>query len=363
MHTVSHFIFDSRFIFSRRFVFEKGEKPTGVESGKKAPKITSSSKSIDAPDDPENVKLAQKFTSEFAQKLKGNSFSTSYKSGAIEYSYVFTVQDNNTVKIVRLNESEKKEKLAGGFPAPEPTVVTATYARLYANKIFGMNEMDKVLVEARKAPAAVAVSVPKSKDLVDAPVVPEQKPEKKKSAKGQIQLEAGIFLPQSHVEKEKGKVSDTDSYAGEVNLRYILTDSKKPYVAFILPVTGEFISRTVTASVAPQVIDSTTYSLKVGAGLEVGYKIFKPFSVSIGAGVFGDASYSQYTRISTTPSVQIDDGTTLEFKPGAFVVAGGHLQLAPNWHMYVDVHGSKTFSADSHGLHILPVGGLGYTFH
>lgn len=359
----TRFVFDSRFFFSKRFVFEKGEKPGGVESGKKAPKITSSGKSIDAPDDPENVKLAQKFTSEFAQRLKGNSFSTLYKSGAIEYSYVFAVQDNNTVKIVRLNESEKKEKLAGGFPAPEPTVVTVTFARLYANKIFGMNEMDKVLAEARKVPTAVAAAVPKVPDKVDAPVVLEEKPEKKKSAKGQIQLEVGVFLPQSHAEKEKGKASDEVSYAGEVNFRYILTDSKKPYVAFILPLTGEFRSRTVTASTAPQLVDSETYSLKVGAGLEVGYKIFKPFSVSIGAGVFGDTSYTQYTRISTTPSVQIDDGTTLEFKPGAFVVAGGHLQLAPNWHMYVDVHGSKTFSADSHGLHISPIAGLGYTFH
>ncbi|MCC7197072.1 hypothetical protein IT413_02630 [Candidatus Peregrinibacteria bacterium] len=362
----SHFVFDSRFFSPKRFVFDKNEKPGGAEAEKKKPADSSASKTLDAPDDPENGKLAQRFKSEFANKLKGDSFSVSYKSGAIDYSYVFTVMADNTVNIVRTNESEKKEKIAGGFPAPTPTVVTVTFSRLYANKIFGMSEMDKVLAEARKAPAVAAVPAPKPDEKPAVPPAPkakpDEKPDKKKSAKGLKHLEVGIFLPQSHVEKEHGRVSDTDSYAGEVNFRYIFTDSKKPYIAFILPVEGEFKVSSVVASTAPQVVDTVTYSLKVGAGIEVGYKIFKPFSVAVGGGVLGDASYSQFSRISTSPRVQVVDGSKVDFKPGVFFVAGGHLQLNPRWHFYLDVHGSKTFSADSHGLHILPVGGLGYSF-
>lgn len=363
MVLVKHFIFDSHFFSPKRFVFDK-EKPAGTESSKKAPKGSPEEKNLDAVDDPENGKLSKKFRSEFASKLKGDTFSTTYKSGAIEYSYVFTVSDYGTVKIVRTNESEKKEKLAGGFPSPEPTVMTVTYSRLYANKVFGMYELDKVLSDAKKAPAAPAA---KAVDVVAPSGNPEakadKKPEQKKSAKGLMHLEAGIYLPQSHVEKGKGIVTDTDSYAGEVNFRYILTDSKKPYIAFILPVEGELKVETVVASTAPQVTDTITYSLRVGAGVEVGYKIFKPFSLSVGVGVLGDASYSQFTNISTGPKVSVVDGSKVEFKPGVFVVAGGHLQLSPNWHFFLDAHGSKTFSANSHGIHILPVAGLGYSFH
>jgi hypothetical protein len=355
--------FDSGFFSPKRFVFDK-EKPGNAESEKK-PKEKPEEKNLDAVDAPENVTLSKKFRSEFASKLKGDSFSTTFKSGAIDYSYVFTVNDYGTVKIVRMNESEKKEKLAGGFPAPEPVAVTITYSRLYANKVFGMAEMDKVLADAKKAPAAVVE--PKPTDTVAPVAKPEEKvekkPEQKHSAKGLKHFEVGIFLPQSHVEKGKGVVSDTDAYAGEVNFRYIFTDSKKPYVAFILPVEGELKIQSVVASTAPQVTDTITYSLKVGAGLEVGYKIFKPFSVALGGGVLADASYSQFTRVSTGPKVQIVDGSKVDFKPGVFFVAGGHLQLAPKWHFYLDLHGSKTFSADSHGLHLLPVGGLGYSFH
>ena len=140
MHYYNNYKLD---LFNSRFVFAGPEGDyRSSERLQNKPKSQKESFDLNNPNTKENREAEEKFKTDYSEKMKDNTFVISYDKDNVKYKYTLTANSDGTVRLTKLNVSEKEEK---GDDAPGPVSATVTYAKLYANKVPGMPGITSVL--------------------------------------------------------------------------------------------------------------------------------------------------------------------------------------------------------------------------
>ena len=366
------------------FVYE-GERPSSrVESAATPSAGRESGANLDDANNPENRRLAERFQRQFGEKIRGNELELRHNQNGVDYRYVFLMQDDNvTVSVTKINESERRER---GANAPRPLTRTVTYARLYADKVVGMPGLVAVMAEGGtqapgSAPRAPSAGAPVQRTPAAGPQAPfaaprapygappapyptlsapnvtppnipsamEGTPAESATKPGRrIQVEIGGMIPRlgTDTSADGNEINDHEKYGGAAKFTYVLTSPQNniPYVAFTIPVNFQYGSNT-NLSVRPGtegVVDTTTYTGRVGAGLEAGIPIGGYVTPYVGAALIAEG---RHTNITTTNLRGVTEDSNFQVRPGVMLPVGVRVNPIEQWHLGVSVQPTRTFTA------------------
>lgn len=374
-----------------RHVYE-GEKPSSrVETVTSPPAGRESGANLDDANNPENRRLAERFQKQFGEKIRGNELELRHNQNGVDYRYVFLMQDDNvTVSVTKINESERSER---GANAPRPITRTVTYARLYADKVIGMPGLAAVMADGgttspRPAPRAPSAGAPVERvpsaatsspspaprasnstpntPYAAQPVAPRPvegtPPEEPQKPGRRVQVEIGGMIPRSGTDTTASGVNDWEKYGGAAKFTYVLTrpQNNVPYVAFTVPVSGQYgSSLNVSQNAGPwAVTDRTTYTGQLGAGLEAGIPIYGYVTPYVGAAVIAEGTRTENTNMSARG---ITEDTNFEVRPGVMLPVGVRVNPIEQWHLSVSAQPTRTFTAGG-GWDIPVIVGTGLSF-
>ncbi len=347
------------------FIFDNTEAPPPVESKKRTAGETGETRNLDDAASSENKKLAERFKEQFKDKIRGDKLELTQNKNGVDYRYIFKLhEDEVTVTVTRINESERKEK---GSDAPAPLKRTVTYSRLYADKVVGMPGLKTILEENKAREAAEPAPATAASLDVEKWGVEDEKKENEGKKKGRLQLEAGMMIPKSNTTTSADGTAyeELGRSGGAGTVRYIMTNpDKNTHLAFTLPVHFDVGARTNVSNRPGSTIveDSAEYNLRLGAGLEAGVSLAEFMTLYGGAALIAEGRYTDMTTTAVQQGVpSISDSTNTTVKPGAQLSAGVRVNPIQQWHLYAAVQPTRTFtSAGSWDIPVIV--GTGFTF-
>lgn len=264
----------------------------------------------------ENHKLARKFEEDFGSRMKDGKLTILHTRNKIDYTYTFEDNGDGTIAITQINESEVEEK-----GSSEPRSATVSYLRLYADKVFSMPGVGKILLE--------------------------EKGREEEQNTSQVEIEAGVMIPK-FIETSGESYLHESEMGGELTGRYKLSEPSNltPYIALTGSLVGsrgsrQYMPRAKAFTYTGTVLlwsDTRVYSADIRAGAEVGLPIGDYVSFAGGAGVSGKIEYiskgDTYLGPQSVPVIFVEE-RNVEFKPGAFITARGQVNIIPGrWHIY-----------------------------